>query len=360
MFKAHLKKWLIVGTMVFTACQSNTQLQTPTQLKQATPEATKLPFPALTSPFPGEGTPVPTVVKATPTPAPSVVKATATPLPSENPRAPSSDPAFTLRNQWMWKVTKAGAPTSYLVGSVHAPFATDYEPPQDFWDNITSASTLFIETDVSDASALQSQVLLTAFDLSQNLQSQFDANTWNKLLERTRKVGLPDSAVPTLKPWYLYLVISSSGNPQSAPQTSMDLILKNEAEKLGLKTDILEEASVQLGQLQKVSDPEYIRLIRENLENNTDATASTRRIFEAYNTNNKAALVALEQESKAQSAEFHQAVLVERNQNWINKLKPRLEKEALVVVAGSLHMFGEQGLIALLETEGYRIERVTL
>jgi uncharacterized protein YbaP (TraB family) len=52
---------------------------------------------------------------------------------------------------------------------------------------------------------------------------------------------------------------------------------------------------------------------------------------------------------------------VERNDAWLPKLRAMLDAEhkrdALVVV-GSLHLLGDEGLVAKLRAAGYKVERV--
>ena len=50
---------------------------------------------------------------------------------------------------------------------------------------------------------------------------------------------------------------------------------------------------------------------------------------------------------------LEQTLLAERNRNWVKK-RPSLPNESFIVV-GALHLYGEHGLLALLEQQGWRI-----
>ena len=54
---------------------------------------------------------------------------------------------------------------------------------------------------------------------------------------------------------------------------------------------------------------------------------------------------------------LEQTLLAERNRNWV-KQWPGLPNESFIVV-GALHLYGEQGLLALLEQQGWRITPLT-
>ena len=51
-------------------------------------------------------------------------------------------------------------------------------------------------------------------------------------------------------------------------------------------------------------------------------------------------------------------LLFRRNEAWIERLERWLGDGRMFVAAGTFHMFGERGLVALLRARGYRVERV--
>ena len=53
-------------------------------------------------------------------------------------------------------------------------------------------------------------------------------------------------------------------------------------------------------------------------------------------------------------------LLEERNQNWIEKLLPALEKQSNLIVVGAFHLPGEAGLVELLRLEGMSVRRIVL
>ena len=54
---------------------------------------------------------------------------------------------------------------------------------------------------------------------------------------------------------------------------------------------------------------------------------------------------------------LEQTLLAERNHNWLKKWST-LPNESFIVV-GALHLYGDQGLLALLEQQGWRITPLT-
>jgi uncharacterized protein YbaP (TraB family) len=58
----------------------------------------------------------------------------------------------------------------------------------------------------------------------------------------------------------------------------------------------------------------------------------------------------------------YRLLLVDRNNAWLPQLKARLDAhhagDNTLAVVGALHLAGEDGLLAKLRAEGYRVERV--
>ena len=56
---------------------------------------------------------------------------------------------------------------------------------------------------------------------------------------------------------------------------------------------------------------------------------------------------------------IYQALLVQRNNDWIDKIESLLNtKEKEFILVGALHLAGEEGLISQLSDLGYKIEQM--
>jgi uncharacterized protein YbaP (TraB family) len=54
----------------------------------------------------------------------------------------------------------------------------------------------------------------------------------------------------------------------------------------------------------------------------------------------------------------YQSLIVERNNNWMPQLEQCLARETpCLVVVGAAHLVGSDGLLALLQKRGYRVEQ---
>ncbi|MEO5908878.1 MAG: TraB/GumN family protein, partial [Ginsengibacter sp.] len=56
------------------------------------------------------------------------------------------------------------------------------------------------------------------------------------------------------------------------------------------------------------------------------------------------------------SDKYNDLLLNDRNKNWVKQLKEIMKKESVFVAVGAGHLIGEEGLINLLKTQGYKVE----
>jgi uncharacterized protein YbaP (TraB family) len=56
--------------------------------------------------------------------------------------------------------------------------------------------------------------------------------------------------------------------------------------------------------------------------------------------------------------EFTARLVVERNYRMAERIQPQLREGNALIAVGALHLPGEEGLLALLAEEGYRVSAV--
>jgi uncharacterized protein YbaP (TraB family) len=60
-----------------------------------------------------------------------------------------------------------------------------------------------------------------------------------------------------------------------------------------------------------------------------------------------------------QDPEFHNALILKRNNNWLPKIRSLLkENKNCMVIVGAAHLVGEDGLLEILRKEGYTVEQL--
>ncbi|WP_416831757.1 MAG: TraB/GumN family protein [Erythrobacter sp.] len=81
-------------------------------------------------------------------------------------------------------------------------------------------------------------------------------------------------------------------------------------------------------------------------------------LLQAWLAGDEATLARATGEGILADPELHEALLAGRNRRWIALLLPELGKQPKPLVAvGTAHLFGPDGLVAMLEAEGYTLTR---
>jgi uncharacterized protein YbaP (TraB family) len=68
--------------------------------------------------------------------------------------------------------------------------------------------------------------------------------------------------------------------------------------------------------------------------------------------------VARRPELKPLKAVFDQRLLYDRNPRMVERMQPQLQAGSAFIAVGALHLYGDKGLLRLLERAGYRVTRV--
>lgn len=301
-----------------------------------------------------------------PSASPIVLNPSASPSP--NPSASSGTSTtvtanYRVSNVLVWEVKPSGkaSPVSYLVGTVHAPFAADYSLPAAFVEKLGASKDFYMEANIDDQAALASSVAQQAVDPNQSLQSLLGNDYWAKLKTRLTQIKqvIPDQALNFFKPWFIDNIVGAIPD-NTDPKTIMDLVLRERATKAGLSVKYLELASDELAAIQAISATEHIRMIKLSLDQGLEKQADDQKsIFDIYNRGDLAALTKASQDARAESEEYYQNLVKKRNQKWIQTLAAALRLNASVVAVGSLHMVDSDGLVSQLQAQGYDVSQVT-
>lgn len=125
--------------------------------------------------------------------------------------------------------------------------------------------------------------------------------------------------------------------------------------------DILEfeGARKQLSIFDRLAQEDQRDLLHGVMDEIAKAKVEPGALRKAWLQGDEETLIKATQSGIMADPELYEAMLVKRNQDWLAQLLPILSKEAKPMVAvGAGHLIGPDGLPALLEQEGYIINRI--
>ncbi|RQM67244.1 TraB/GumN family protein [Aeromonas enteropelogenes] len=266
-----------------------------------------------------------------------------------------ADPAF-------YRVSK-GDEQHWLMGSIHAGKPTLYPLPEPVERAWQQSRALVMEVDMNSISQEQWQGMasLTQLNDGKSLKEYLPAELYQRTLMAGARYGLDEATLSPLRPWFAAITLTQAAMAKTGfdSQLGIDQHFAGLAAKEGKPVVGFETLLEQLGYLASVGDNQTL-MLASTLDELPMLENAFTAVMKAWQQGDEATLINLLKEEMAPPALqswMEQTLLAERNRNWLKKW-PSLPNESFIVV-GALHLYGEQGLLAQLEQQGWRITLLT-
>lgn len=253
--------------------------------------------------------------------------------------APAGAPPF------LWRVQKAdgSGPVVWLFGTIHNGSAADV--PAAAWSALASANRFVSE--VGDAEPDRDRLVeLARIPSGPGLDSLLPVDDWWELRDALRGTVKEDD-LRRARPWYAMSRLTSKLSPP--PDPTMDFAMTERAKSRRLPIDALESWAEQLTAL---ANAVTIADLQETLHERALIQCTLANLLGTYRTGD---LVAMTPHLVVRGSD---KLLDARNRLWLPKLETYFADGGAFVAVGLGHMIGTSGLPALLESAGYRVQRV--
>jgi uncharacterized protein len=146
------------------------------------------------------------------------------------------------------------------------------------------------------------------------------------------------------------------------PKQGLDQHLIAQAAQAGKRTRGLETADQQIAVLDSMTAVEQQQSLSESLDEAANFKAKLDQLHELWRSGNVKGLGdMLSVDFKRDYPELYQRINVDRNKTWLPRVRRMLDEEnhdETLVVVGSMHLLGDDGLVSQLKALGYRVERL--
>lgn len=265
----------------------------------------------------------------------------------------------------LWKVSD-GDNKVYLLGSFHALKPGDYPVAPQVDAAFKDAELVAFEVPPEEMTSpdLGMQMMQAAMQpQGGSLEAAVGPELWQRVQAWCESRGQPVEAFAMLEPWMVALVIQMTemGRVGYDPQEGLDQQLIKRASAENKRTMGLETGASQIAVLDNMSQDEQKQSLKESLDDAADLHELD-ELHELWRRGDTGALESkLTVEFRKSYPSLYQRIDVDRNNAWIPKIRAMLDApgndDALVVV-GTMHMLGPDGLVSQLQSKGYRVERV--
>ncbi|MGN5110033.1 TraB/GumN family protein [Aeromonas hydrophila] len=271
------------------------------------------------------------------------------------PLSAFADPAF-------YKVSK-GDQQHWLLGSIHAGKPSLYPLPDPIERAWLQSRALVLEVDLTHISQQQWQEMgaITRLVDGKTLKEHVPLDLYQRTIIAAGQNGLTENMLAPLRPWFAAITLTQAALERTdfSSALGVDQHFAKQAGDSGKPIIGFETLLEQLGYLASVGDNQTL-MLESTLDELPELERGFREVMKAWEEGDEATLINLLKSEMAPpklQAWLEQTLLAERNHNWLKKWST-LPNESFIVV-GALHLYGDQGLLALLEQQGWRITPLT-
>lgn len=263
-------------------------------------------------------------------------------------------------NSLLWKVEGKGIKPAYLFGTMHLINEEYYSFSENLTKRITQSDAIIME--VNGLSNPLSTFQLMSLD-SGRVQDYFSKEQLIELLafmdqELNTDPETFDKVYGGMKPFMILQAVTQKyfdETAQSYDLTIMGLAAENDIPLIGLET-----VEQQLGFFDQISNNEMAEMILESVRNYKKEKKEIDKLMKIYAEQRVDKLVPLFQKQSPELMQHADVFLYDRNKAWVPKLEKEMLEKTCFVAVGAGHLFGDDGLIDLLEKKGYTLTAISI
>lgn len=267
------------------------------------------------------------------------------------------------KKHFLWKVS-SDTNTVYVMGSLHLLTKDHYPLPDALENAYQDSDVLVFEVDPGTLNTPETvRMMLSKATLEKDvtLDEVISEETYGKTRRKLDLLGSDILMYNKSKPWFVavtlgFLKLKSIGLD---PSDGVDMFYYNKAVSDGKEVKGLETAEFQVNMLARAGEGKEDELLLQTLEDLDLMDQELQEMLDSWNQGNTTRFHKAMFKSYKDYPEVYESLLVKRNKSWLPQVEKLIghDKDYLVIV-GSGHLVGKDGLINLLKQKGYEIEQL--
>jgi uncharacterized protein YbaP (TraB family) len=257
----------------------------------------------------------------------------------------------------VWAI-KGAKNTVYLAGSVHLLRASDSRLPAAFDKAYADSAALVMEIDMDDLNPMEAQGIMLEKGMytgDESLSEVIGKARFAKLEKQAGDMGIPSEALERFQPWMAAMTLAELQLAKMGfdPNSGVEKQITAHAQADRKEITGFETLSEQLGLLANLSQPDQIKFLDLTLEEMAEMKGETDDLLAAWRTGNASKLASILSEEYGAAPGLYGTLVSERNRRWIPQIEKLLKSDKnYMVVVGTLHIVGKNGLLDLLKSDG--------
>lgn len=279
---------------------------------------------------------------------------------------PLAQIAFAANDRGLFYRAQREGAQIYLLGSIHLGDDAMYPLRKEMETAFTQADALVVELDVNRIDTARVNEWMAQhgnYPQGETLRDHIKPQTWKRLSAYLKAHNIEPSLVQQQKPGVLVnmLAMSQLTNSGLSSCLGIDQHFLTNAEQTKKPVRELETVEEQLTLLTEMPNGDL--LINQTLDEMNDLKTEADDLFKAWKIGDPAQLEPLVMKElmgdNAESRAFFARIYTQRNQTMTTRILTLSKTDkTLIVVVGSAHLLGEEGIVALLKKSGFRVEQL--
>ena len=276
--------------------------------------------------------------------------------------AVATQPETRFTKGLLWRVSKAGSAPSYVFGTIHLADPRVLDIPDPVSRALARSRRYYMESiqGVREAARLFEA---GQFDDERRLEPLIGADAYAKVAAMLRERSVPDDVIARLKPWAVLTNLTVT--PEDYEGVTLDQKLLELAGARRLRVVGLEGIEEQIAVFDRIPLDTQVALLRHTLAHRDELAAMIEPTIQAWMKRDLEGIHRAGYRAAQRYPEvaehyrvLHRRVVENRSIVMAHRLFMPLREGGNFVAVGANHLYGEEGMLALIQKQGYRVERV--
>lgn len=278
-------------------------------------------------------------------------------------------PTAVPRSTFLWHATMESAPGElWLLGSVHVRSREDTSLDRAVTDALAASDRAVFEANFEDPGANEAAQFTVEHGLlpaGERLADQLPPELYASWADTVTRAGLATTVYDRMRPWLAaYSVqiahLDKTGYAWDAGVDHVVFALAKREPSRPREILGLETALEQLEMLRQSSPEVQEAMIRDSIRAiETNESETLLALYVDGDERGLAELIAAARAENPTLEPFWEDLLDRRNERMVERLLPRFDQAgSTFVTVGAAHLYGDEGLLGLLEAAGARVRAV--
>jgi uncharacterized protein YbaP (TraB family) len=262
----------------------------------------------------------------------------------------------------LWKIEKTGVEPSHLFGTMHVGDPRVLKLAEPVEQAFVNADRFAMEMLLN----FRAVGIITSgsfFNDGRTLESVMLPDDYRRLVKLFKQqLFLPEKVLNNMRPWAVLMAMMTPGQSQVESDSALDMVLYRRAAMRKIPLLGIESAEEQLAVFESLSIEEQVWLLNKSMLEYKQYGVQMKQMLEAYLDRDLAGLVALQDQFSYDDSDiddkFTYELIEKRNIRMAERIQPVLQQGNAFVAIGALHLPGDNGVLHLLEQQGYSVSSV--